>query len=500
MQQSSNKRIVKNTIVLYIRMGIILFVGLFSSRIILKNLGAVDYGLYNVVGGVISLMNFLTASLAMGYDRFLNTYMGKDDFVGYQKTFSAALGIQSLLCILLIILGESVGLWFLNTQMTIPPDRMIAANVIYQIAIINFILGLFTSPLLAVIMSHERMSIYAFVGVLVSISKLLIAFVIGFYDIDRLILYGILICSMDTMVFFIYLVMVKRIDHNLSFRPIYKREVYKSIVGFSGWNLLGTLAHTLKENGVNVLLNMFFGPTVNAARGLSYQVLGGVESLYTNFQSASRPQIIKKYASGNFGEMFNLFYLVSRLSFMLLWILAFPIMMSTDIILSLWLGNTVPELTSIFVKIVLATSLVGVFGMPMIAIVHATGKMKTFQIVNGFLSLIIVPIVYVLFKIGCPPVSAFYVTLTVSLLILLARMIIMKKLVAFSIKNYLMKVMLYCFVVVLCSIMLSFVTQLFVQNEIVNLILYSLIAIIAVLLFGIKKSEYGYLNRLIRKK
>ncbi|MBR3280749.1 MAG: hypothetical protein IKI57_02720, partial [Clostridia bacterium] len=436
-----------------------------------------------------SMMSFISASLAMGFDRFQNVNLGKGDMEKFRHSFSVSIGIQLMVGLVCVLLAESLGVWFLNTHMTIPDERLFAANVVFQVSVIDFSLCLLKAPMVAIVISHEKMSFYAIISIFVSFSKLLISLSLAFFKVDKLIIYSLLIFAIDMTVLLSYYNFIKKIDRKISVKPSFERSTIREIASFSTWNMIGTLAHSLKENGLNVVLNIFFGPAVNAARGIAYQVSGSIEGLYSNFQVAARPQIIKSYANGQLLEMTSILYRVSRISFMLLWIPSFLVLFSTNFILSLWLGNNYPEYTDVFIRIVIVISLIGVFGMPLLAVVHATGKIKKFQLATSTMSILILPVAYIVLKITGRPEYAFYVTLLFSIIIFLVRLVIIRRIVSFSITQYFIKVLFPCVAVVALSLPFAFIILSNITNGWIRLFLCLLVAIIDVFVFGVDKEE-----------
>ncbi len=454
---ANNKRIAKNTIFLYLRMFLIMAINFYAARVILAKLGVVDYGIYNVVGGVVSMMAFMNTSLTSGFQRFFNIALGKEDNEEFKKLFSVSLACQLLLAILLFVLAESAGLWFLENKMTIPESREVAARWVYQSTIAVFLITLFVSPLNAVIISIEKMSIFAIISIIQAVLKLGVLFLLDIIGADKLIVYSILIVAVEFFVWILYFVSVKRNCANLVFRPVFDKTRLKRIVAFSGWNLFGSCSHMLKSQGINVVLNVFFDPSVNAARGIAYQVMTGVKSFYSSFQTAARPQSMKYYAKGEQKQMIKLSYDISRISFMLLWIITLPLLFTIDYVLDLWLSPNMPEYAPVFTLIILLTSLVEVFGPPIATIVHATGKMKKYQLICGLSIMMIVPLAYLFLKIGYPPESAMYVSLFVLIGVHILRLFLVKELVEFSIFDYLKQCILPCVYVCALSLIVPFV-------------------------------------------
>lgn len=496
----NTNRILKNTIFLYIRMFLVLVISFYCSRIVLKVLGETDFGLFNVVGGLVAMMSVITSSMALAIQRYLNIYLGKNDLEQYKKTFSNAIFIQLVLSFIIILVGESAGLWFLNYKMIIPSDRLFATNMIYQTTLFIFIINLFTTPLTAVLISHEQMTYYALLCIVQSLLKLGFVLLL-FYEItdDRLIAYGVGLLIIDAIVFILNVLCVKKVDSSLSFKMSFDKKLFKSMMHFSGWSLFGALAFAMKGNGLNILLNMFFGPTVNAARGIAYQVSGGAESLYQNFQIAVRPQIMKSYSQKDIEGMNYLVYFMSKISFFLLWVVSLPILFLTDPLLSLWLGSF-PEKTIFFTQLVIIISLVGCFGNPLTTIVHATGKMKNFQIITGSVLLLIVPIAYIFLKLGCAPESAFIVSLIITFVVQIVRLVLVNRLVYFPLRTYFANVILPCLLVVVTSFFPALLISHYTNHFLILLFSSTFLSAMAIIGVGLNSHERRRTIELITKK
>ncbi|MCR5361759.1 MAG: lipopolysaccharide biosynthesis protein [Bacteroidales bacterium] len=479
-------------------------INLYASRVILAKLGVEDFGIYNVVGGVVTMMAFLNTSLTSGFQRFFNIALGKEDDEEFKKLFSVSIACQLLLALLVLLLTESIGLCFLENKMTIPETRMVAARWVYQSAIVVFFITLFTSPLNAVVISIENMNIYALISILQSALKLGVVYMIDLFDSDRLIIYSLLIVVVDFIVWLFYFFSVRKKCPELRFKPDFDRPRLKKIVSFSGWNLFGSCSHMLKSQGINIVLNMFFDPAINAARGIAYQVMSGVKSFYGSFQTAARPQSMKYYAKGEQQQMIKLSYDISRLSFMLLWIITLPLLFTTKYILEIWLRPNMPDYAPVFTQIILLTSIVEVFGPPIATIVHATGKMKKYQLVCGFTIMLIVPIAYLFLKIGYPPESAMYVSLAMLIVVHLIRLLLVKELVDFSIADYIKKCIVPCIFVGCASLVIPLMLFLFRINNLLHpFIMFAICLLcgcVSIWLIGLSKNEKDLVINKITKK
>lgn len=486
---SVNRRIAKNTLYLYIRMVFVLGVGLFATRVLLRTLGITDYGIYNVVGGVVSFMAFLQTSMANGFQRFFNIELGKGDDDKFLRLFSVSVGVQLIVGLIVLFIVETIGLWFVNAQLAIPKDRMFAANIVYQSSIIVFLLTLVTSLCDAVVIAHEEMRIMAVMSVVNAILKLLIAYVIIVGE-DRLVLYSILTVAVQLLFVFLYVYYSLRLNERLSFRPCFDKCLISKMMSFSGWNLFGSLSHAAEGAGINLLLGMFFSPAVNAARGVAFQVRGGVNSFFLNFQVAARPQVMKYYAQNNILEMLSLTNRISRLSFMLLWMIDLPFLFTIDYFISLWLGDSMPPYAPVFTNITLVTIMIECLSSPIGTLVHATGHMRNYQVIASSVIMSIIPISYMILKCGGSPESVFYCSLLMAPIVQATRIVLVKRLLPFSVKGYIKEVIVPCALVSLVSIIPSYCISVYVQaHPIVLFLVLFVIASVSVFLLGCTRGE-----------
>ena len=321
----NNKRIAKNTLLLYVRMFFVMAVTLFTSRVVLATLGVTDFGIYNVVGGVVAMMGILNNAMAVSTQRYLTFELGRGDAVRLKQVFCMCLAIFVMLAVVVVVLGETVGLWFLNSKMTIPADRMVAANWVYQFSILACVASLIVTPYNAVIIARERMNVYAYVGILEVVLKLAVVYLLLVIPVDRLTTYGLLILLSQIVIAVIYMLYCTRHFAEARYRVYWDGSLFRELVSYSGWNLFGSAAGVVKGQGLNILLNMFFTPAVNAARGIAYQVNAAITQFFTNFYTAVRPQITKYYAQGDMEEMTKLIFRSSKMSFYLIMLISMPI-------------------------------------------------------------------------------------------------------------------------------------------------------------------------------
>lgn len=453
MSVETNKIIVKNTIFLYIRTFVSMLISLYTSRKILEGLGVSDFGIYNVVGGVITMLTFLNGSMSVATQRFLTVELGKKDRGNYNRIFNMTVLIHFGLATLILIVAETVGLWFVNTYLNIPVERMTAANWVYQASVLSTILSILQTPYHASIVSHEHMHIYAYVGLGESFGKLLLVLLLMVYPYDRLIFWGFIMFFFQFLMAIIYRVYCIRKFPECKLYLKWDNSVFCSMLRFTGWNMFGTVAWLLKDQGVNVLMNMFGGPIANAARGVSCQISGAVQGLTGGFQSAVNPQLTKRYAANDSEATCRLLCESSKISYFLLFIIALPVMMEADFILKLWLVE-VPPMASLFTRIILIESLFSTLGAPMVTSLMATGNIKWYQIVVGSSLLFIIPVAYIFLKVGFPIETALMVS---ALFILLGdglRVIFCKRQINLSLRLFGIKVILPIVSVTVLSVIL----------------------------------------------
>ena len=434
----SNKRIARNTLMLYFRMLLIVAVSLYTSRIVLETLGVEDFGIYNVVGGVVTIMGVLNGAMAVSVQRYLTFELGKGDSVRLKQTFSMCITIFLLFAFLLFVLAETVGLWFLNTQLVIPGDRMSAANWVYQFSILSAIVTLLYTPYNAAIIAHEKMDVFAYVSIMEVMMKLVVAFVLVVFSCDRLVVYGLLLMLTAIVVTVVYVIYCVRQYAECRYCVYWEKGLFIQLLSYSAWNLFGSLSGLAKGQGLNILLNMFFNPVVNTSRGIASQVNTAVTQFFSNFYTAVRPQITKYYAQNDLGNMFKLVFLSSKFSFFLVWIISLPILIETPYIIQLWLGQ-LPEYVIPFTRLIIVISAVDAMATPLMTTAHATGKIKLYQFVVGTLTILIVPISYMFLKTGTYVV--FWISLFISIVNLFVRLWIVRHLVAFPVWPYIKQVL-----------------------------------------------------------
>ena len=500
----NNKRIAKNTLLLYFRMLFMMVVSLYTSRVILNALGVEDFGIYNVVGGVVAMFSVISGSLSAAISRFITYELGKVDQSKLNKIFSASVTIQLLLSLIIVVLIESVGVWFLNAKMTIPAERMTAANWVLQFSIVTFVIGLISVPYNAAIIAHEKMSAFAYISILEAVGKLAIAFLIMVSPMDRLIFYAILMCVVGLIVRFTYGHYCKKHFAECTYHFHWDKTLLKTMSGFAGWQFFGTGSYMLMTQGVNILLNFFFGPIVNAARGVAVQVDGVVQQFVNNFTTAINPQITKSYAAGNKEYMFQLIYSGAKYSFFLVLFFAVPIMLEANYILELWLKN-VPEHTDSFLRLIIAIDLLYVLSNTMMTAMTATGDIKKYQIIVGGTGMLVFPIAWVCFYLGLPAETAFIIQFLIFVVQLIYRIFLLHQMIGLPIWEFVQKVIVKAVVVALFAFVIPTCFHYILPfGEFIRLVVVCIVSVFSTILsiyvFGLSMPEKIFIKDKIMNK
>lgn len=423
---SNNKRIAKNTIMLYIRMFISMLVGLYTSRVVLATLGVEDYGIYGVVGGVVGMMGFLNASMSGATSRFLTFELGRGDKDRLAKTFSSALIVHIGIAIVVLILAETVGLWFLCNKLNIPAERMQAAHWVYQLSILSAMFGITQVPYNAAIIAHEKMDVYAYMEILNVSLKLLIVYLLCIGNFDKLILYASLMLAVSILIMMVYRIYAIRHFPEAHFHWIWDKTYLRPLLSFSGWDLYGNACVIARQQGTNFLINIFYGVVFNAASGIATTVQGTISGLAFNIILAFRPQIIKQYAKGNVEDMSKLVGNAVCFTTILFGCMSIPLILETHYIMKAWLG-VIPEKSEIFCQILLIASFLGLLNNIWNTCIHATGKIKEISIFSGTFFLISLPIIYVVFQFKAPVESAYLVFILSIVFVNVSNLLIIKK-------------------------------------------------------------------------
>lgn len=482
-QSENNRRIAKNTLMLYVRMLFGMLVSLYTSRLVLQALGVEDFGINNVVGGVVAMFSLISGSLSSSTGRFLTFKLGQNDLDALKRVFSTSLSIHVVLAVIVLILSETIGLWFLNTHMTIPTDRLFAANCVFHASVFMFAVGLLSVSFNASIVAHEHMSAFAYIGIFDLVLRLAIVLFIAYSSLsfDRLIMFSLLSVVVSCLMQMIYWTYCRRNFEECRFRLDFDKFYWKNMSSFAGWNFIGCTAVLLKDQGVNILLNIFVGPIVNAARGIACSVNNALSAFSGNFMTALNPQITKSYASGNYHYMFSLVERGSRFSYYILLILALPVLFETEFILTLWL-KSYPEHTVNFVRLILIVTMCDMLSNTLINLQLATGKLRNYQMAVGGMLLMNFPLSYMCLRLGYPPESTLVVAFVVSVFCLLLRLIFLRSMVGLSVKKYLRNVCLNVLFVTFIASIIPFVIYMQLPDGVFRFFIVCIAAILCSLL------------------
>ena len=432
----------------------VMVVSLYTSRVILETLGVVDYGLYNVVGGIVTILAFLNGALSAATSRFLTFELGSGDSEKLNNTFSASLNLHILIALLVVIIGESVGLWFFYNKMVIPADRLNAAMWVYQFSIVTTVLTFTQVPYNASLVSHENMSIYAYVGIYDALARLGIVYLIYISPIDKLVFYAALLLLNTSLVQLFYRFYTKRKYCECRFRLVKDMQLYKKLIGYCGWDLFGSVSTVCQGQGMNIVLNIFFGPAVNAVRAVVVQIQSAVDQFVRNFLTAVRPQVIKRSAEQNYKEMYQLSFMASKYAYTIMFAMIVPLCFEINFVLKLWLGENVPEYTNIFAVLVMITSLLQTFHAASLMPYHAIGKINKGNIIGGTILISSLPISYVLFRCGMPPYAGFIVILCTNTIQQFITWWVVYVYVKFDIDELIRKAYIPCIKLTFCGLIL----------------------------------------------
>lgn len=500
-----NKQIVKNTILLYIRQILTIVISLYTSRVVLSTLGVDDFGIYNVVGGIVLMFSFITSTMASASQRYLSFDIAKGDDNRLNQTFSLIMLSYVIISFFAFLACESIAVWFLNAKMNIPLERMSAANWVLQFSILSFVATLLATPYMSAVIAREKMDVYAYASVCDVLLKLVIVYALSLSDFDKLKVYAVLMFVANAIITLFYALYCISKFNETRYRFYYNRSELKEMFAFAWWNVLGSLSNVLRSQGINILLNIFFNPAINAARGIAYNVNSAISNFTNNFYTAVRPQIIKRYATGALTDMYNLVFVSSKFAYYLLLILSLPILFETETILNIWLKNP-PEYSALFVKLIIVNSLLEVLNYPLVNAIQATGKIKTYQLVVSGCYLLNLPISYVLLKRGLPPESTMYVNIILLFVCFGPRLFICKKVVGLSIREYMSKVVARVILVSTISFLIAFIIKklYFGNGLLIDFALNVLFIVVSTLIIsyqiGLTKDERSSVKRLIKSK
>lgn len=475
---SDNNRVLKNSLFLAIRMVVVMIISLFTTKYLLRNLGIEDYGVYNVTLGIVSLCTFLGPAFSNAIQRFFNYELGKNGIVGAKKVFNSSLQIQVALIILFVVICETVGQWYVLERLVVPEGRLEAAYWVFQISVVAVSISMLQVPFVASILAHERMSFYAVVNVLDAILKFVIAIAIAFATYDRLVVYGLLLLCINIINLALYVSYSYRSFNEIRLQLYVNKSLLKGLLSFSGWNLFETFARLGKDQGGNLLLNYFFGPVLNAARGLTIQVSYAFSSIVDSTVMASRPQMVMAYAQGNYNHSLSMFYSLSKGSLLLIYLLSIPVFLDTAYILKLWIGSEIPAYSIELIRLSILFLLVDKLASPVTALIHATGKVKKYHLLSGIINLMVIPITWLGFRLGLEPTSFYVITILGALIAQFVFLYVLKDLFSLCISNYMMKVCLPFVIVLAITFWLPLVVELCMPEGFLRLLSVTVVSIL----------------------
>lgn len=499
-----SRRIARNTLMLYVRMLFLMLIGLYTSRVVLEALGENDFGVYNVIGGVVSMFTIISGALNSSVSRFITFEMGKGEDARLNKVYSTAVTIQIALALIVVVIAEPAGLWFINNEMTIDPSRIPAARWVLHFSLAAFVINLLSVPQMASITAHEKMSAYAWIGILDGLLRLGVALLIMRSQNDRLILYSALMAGVVLAVRFAYGIYCRKNFPECRYRPVFDSSLMKEMFSFAGWNFIGVTSGVLRDHGGNILVNLFSGPAVNAARGVAVQLNGAVQGFVTNFMTAVNPQITKSYAAGDKEYMFGLVRKSSRMSFCLLFLIALPIIFNSDYLLDIWLKD-VPAYASVFVQLFLIFALSESLSNPMITAMLATGNIRNYQLVVGGIQLLNIPASYVLLKLGASPEVTVVVAIVISQICLFARLVMLSRATGFPVLRFMEEVYAnIMFKVVAGSLVFPLIMEAAKPEGFIGFIISAGVTVIwssfVIWLLGLTDEERSWVKQIVRNK
>lgn len=500
----NNRRIAKNTLYLYLRMFVTISVSLYTVRIVLAALGEVDYGIYNIVGGIVVLFSFLNYAMNTSVQRFLSYEIGKKDEIQLKRIFSMSITSHALMALFILIVFETLGLWFLNNQMNIPEQRMYATHWVFQFSILTFILNIFRVPYNACIISFEKMSIYAYLSIVEVLMSLGIVYLLMIgLSIDKLILYAGLKCLVSLILWIVSYIYCKCSFCCCDYKVFWDEKLFKKLFSFSGWSMFGAGSVIVNQNGTNILLNIFNGVAVNAAYGISSQVSNAVYGFVSNFQIAFQPQIIKLYAAGKREEQIQLVNRASIMSYYLLLLISVPFILNSDIVFELWLKD-VPEYSIAFCQWMLAYSMIDAIQAPLWMLISASGNIKFYSIWSSALAILNLPIAWVLLYSGCSPLWIFVARFTINFIAAIIRIFYVRNYFSFPITPYVKMVFTKAIPVTITAFAGGFLINEFFDKDILSFVLSTILMLVFTLLIifsmGLRRNEKEFVVNIIKKR
>lgn len=501
--ESNNKRIAKNTIMLYIRMLLSIIVGLYTSRVVLQTLGVEDYGIYGVVGGVVTMFSFLNAAMSGATSRFLTIELGREDYNKLKDTFSSALVVHILIAIIIFVLSETIGLWFLSNKLVIPENRFFAAQVVYQYTIIAMLFSVTQIPYNAAIIAHEEMDVYAYVELLHVFLKLGIVYLLKIGNFDKLILYGFLVLIVNIIIAFIYRFYCLKHFKESHFHFVWRKDILIGLTSFSGYNLFGNFGSVFNLQGINFLINIFFGVTLNAASSIANTVAGIVNGFVANIVVAFRPSITKAYAKNDINSVESLFCLSLKTAIIIHSFFVIPLLIELDTVLDLWLG-VVPEYAAIFCRVILISIYFETIRFILTIGIHAVGNVKNMSIATGICHILNPIVLYVLFKLGIGPNITYYGNIVLNLLLIIWFFYLLHRYIPLIHIRRLVDSIIPAFVIVFCIFILLFEISTFIESSLYRVLLITFLSgfllVLLSYIFCMTSYQRVKLNAIVKSK
>lgn len=500
---SNNKRIAKNTLMLYLRMLLIMLIRLYSSRVVLDVLGVNDYGLYNVIGGMVVMFSFINNAMTDSTQRYLTYELGKNSIDKVVQVFKTSKYIHIGIAFVFFILLEIFGVWFVENQMTIPDGRKNACLIVMHLSVITTMFKIINVPYNSLIIAHEKMNVFAYLSIIEALLLFSILFILDAVCCDKLILYGVLILVVQLIIQIIYRLYCRKTFEECSKKTRVNRKLFKDMLSFAGWNICGNMAQLFSTHGLNMLLNVYFNPAINAARGIAVTVQGAIGQFSGSFQSSINPQITKSYASGNYDYLNKLIFVSSKYTCFLLILISIPVIFETPYLLSIWLKN-VPNLSVIFLRLILFTTIIEAIINPINVAVAATGYIKKYQIFNGLITISVLPLSAVAFYCGFDAKYAFIIQLCLCCISFFVRFLVMKQFINIKINEYVKNVIVKCVIVVLLSLIIPLIIISNIEPSFERLILNFTLSLIwtfiVIYVSGMNKQERQYIKVFVYNK
>ena len=480
-----------------------MLVSLYTSRVVLDVLGVDDFGIYNVVGGAIAMFSVVSGSISNAISRFITFELGKGDFIKLKEVFVSSVNIQIGISVIVFLLGETFGLWFLNTYMNIPEGRLPAANWVLHCSLLAFVINLLSLPYNSCIIAHEHMTAFAYIGILDAVLRLTVVLILPIFSVDKLIVYSVLIVLVALIVRVVYILYCKSHFSECKYHLSYNKSLVREMAGFSGWQFLTNTCWIVNTQGLNVLSNIFFGVRINAARGVAAQVEGAVMTFINNFMTAINPQLVKSYAQHDTERFFSLICRGAKFSYFMLLLIALPIIMETEFILGIWLKQ-VPDFSVLFVRLSIIAAIMNMLGNTGVAACMATGDLKRYSIIISAVGYTVFPITWIAFYLGMPAESAYVILIIIYLLIIFVRLYVMKGLLNFPPMMYIRKVLLVIVPVSLAAVILPYLSLYVMEDSLIRFLIVTMLCVVstsvAVYLIGLTLNEKKFFVNCILNK